>query len=354
MYLPFAILSTEHLKHNISVIRKAATNSQVMAMLKANAYGHGIRSTAMRLDNLVDFIGVARIDEAMALRKVGVKARICIMQGLYNQVDLIAAACNDFDLVVHTAEQLQLFDIATPQKINVWLKVDTGMGRLGFRVEEAMLVYHKLRSFKSIGTIILTSHFACAEEKEHKLNQIQLRKFRELAKDFPGPKSLANSAAIFNFAESHYDIVRPGLAIYGVSPIKGLELGLKPVMTLLATVMSVRDISAGTTIGYGARFKAKSDMKIATVAMGYGDGYPRTAVDGTPVLLQDKICSIVGRVSMDMITIDVTECAQVSCGNLVTFWGEQPALSHVAGFTQNSSYDILTSVQLRVKFNWTH
>ncbi len=356
MLSPFAVLSSEDLAHNISVIKEKASKSKIMAMLKANAYGHGIRSTAIRIDHLVDFIGVARIDEGLALRKVGIKSPICIMQGVYNQEDVMIASCNNFELIVHDWSQLSIFNIDLPRKINIWLKVDTGIGRLGFKIDEITDVYQGLRSMDCIGVITLTSHFACADDIEHPLNQVQIERFAKLANDFPGPKSLCNSAGIFNFPQAHYDVVRPGIALYGISPLRdqiGVELGLKPVMTLFAKIMSVREIPTGTTIGYGARYRATSNLKLATIGIGYGDGYPRCAVDGTLVLIKDNICTMIGRVSMDMITVNISELKGIKCGNLVTLWGKNLPLEMLINTTCNATYDILTSVQLRVKFHWT-
>jgi alanine racemase len=355
MHLPFAVLSTNNLRHNISILREKAPKSQMMAMLKANAYGHGIRSTAMRIDHLVDFIGVARMDEGIILRKIGIKTRICIMQGLYSKEDVMIASDNNFDLVVHDKVQIDCLDLVLPKKINIWLKVDTGIGRLGFHINEAMSVYQKLKSYNSVGTITLTSHFACADDIEHELNQLQIQRFHKLAMDFPGPKSLANSAGIFNFPNAHYDIVRPGIAIYGISPIKdkiGADLNLKPVMSLMTYVMSVRDIPPGTTIGYGARSQSKNHIKLATIAIGYGDGYPRSANDGTQVLIKDKICALLGRVSMDMITVKLRKNTNISCGNITTLWGTNLPVEYTAKSSNRSPYDILINVQLRVKFNW--
>jgi alanine racemase len=356
MHIPFAVLSSENLRHNIAVIKDKAPKSKVMAMLKANAYGHGIRSTAMRIDNLIDFIGVARIDEAIALRKVGIKSPICIMQGIFSQEDAIICSCNNFEVVIHDWTQLHSLDVNLPRKLNVWLKVDTGMGRLGFNVEEAMVVFSRLRSLNSIDTITLTSHFACADDIDHPLNKVQMERFSKLAGDFPGPKSLANSAGIFNFPQSHYDVVRPGIAIYGISPVKdkvGSDLNLKPVMNLMAKVISVRDVKAGTKIGYGARFTAQSNIRLATVGIGYGDGYPRSAADGTKVLIKNTLCSIVGKVSMDMITVNTVNRTDIECCDVAQLWGSCLPLEITSRTTNNSPYDILTSVQLRVKFHWT-
>lgn len=356
MYLPLAILSTENLRHNVAVIRRQIRNNvQIMVMVKANAYGHGIRSTSLRLDGLVDYLGVARIDEAIALRKCGVKTKICIMQGVYDQGSVVTAACNNFDLVVHNLEQIHCLDVPLPRKVNVWLKVDTGIGRIGFQPSEALCVYQKLQSCAGVGDIILTSHLACSEDRDNAMNSRQMKIFAEIASDFPGKKSIANSGAIFNFPESHYDIVRPGISIYGISPIdnKSSEnLDLKPVMTLMSKVMSVRDMPSGSTFGYGARFTSTKAMRVATIAMGYGDGYPRTAVDGTPILIKNKMCPIIGRVSMDMITVDVSGVHNIQSGDLVTLWGIGLPIEKVAKFTHNIAYDMLSAVQLRVIFNW--
>jgi alanine racemase len=356
MYLPFAVLSSENLRHNIRVIRERAPKSQMMVMLKANAYGHGIRSTATRIDNLVDFMGVARFDEGLILRKIGIKTPICIMQGVYTQEHVIIAACNNFDLIVHDKTQIDCLDTDVPRKINIWLKVDTGIGRLGFSTHEVLSVYQKLRSLNSVGTITLTSHFACADDIDHPLNARQMHVFHQLGIDFPGPKSLANSAGIFNFPNSHYDVVRPGMAVYGISPIKdmvGSELGLKPVMNLMTQVMSVREVAAGTTIGYGARSQAIKPIILATIAIGYGDGYPRSVPDGTKILIKNKICELIGRISMDMTTINLMHNTQVKCGDIATLWGENLPLEYIAKSINGSSYDIITNVQLRVKFSWT-
>jgi alanine racemase len=355
MYVPSAILSTSNLLHNLKEIKNIAKKSKVMVMLKANAYGHGIRSTAMRLDPLVDYIGVARFDEAVALRKVGVKAPICIMQGVFTKDEVIAASCSNFELLVYDFAQLDCLDITTLKKVNIWLKIDTGIGRVGFKPEQAQSVFQTLKSYPSVGVVTLASHFACADDKNHPKNQEQMQIFKKIAKDFPGPKSLANSAAIFNFPESHYDIVRPGISLYGASPfqnISAVNLNLKPVMTLISHVMSVRTMPKGSTFGYGARFQSASEISVATVGIGYGDGYPRSISDGAPVMVNNTICPIVGRISMDMMTIDITNCKSVKCGDIVTLLGQCLPLEDIIQYTANSVYDILTSIQLRVKFYW--
>jgi alanine racemase len=359
MTLPSAILSTTNLLNNFKVIKTRAPKSQVMAMLKANGYGHGIRSTALRLEGIADYLAVARLDEALALRKVGIKNKLVIMQGVNNQEDFLAAFNYSFELVLHDFYQLELLtslNYTLNNQINLWLKIDTGLGRLGFKPEELNFVYQKLSSLKFVGEIILFSHLALSEEISHPINEKQKKIFASLAQDFPGKKSLANSGAIFNFPDSHYDIVRPGLALYGYSPIKEIsskELGLKPVMSLVASIISIRNLPKNSTIGYGSLFTTERDSKIATVAIGYGDGYPRTAKSGTPFLIKGVFCPLVGRVSMDMITIDITDLKEeVKVGDFVTCWSENLPLEVVFPFTSNIIYDILTSMQLRVKFFW--
>ncbi len=241
--LAIATLSTENLLHNLEVIKSKAPNCEVIAMIKANGYGHGLRSTAMRLDGKVYSLGVASVDEAVALRKVNVKLPITLMSGAFEADDLFLASCNNFHLIFHEKTQLEwLNNIRLPNKIRIWLKVDTGMGRLGFSIEDAKEIYNILsQNDQIIQPIGILSHFACSEDITHPLNRTQLEKFHNFVKDLPGLKSIANSGAIFNFPSTLYDVVRPGIALYGISPIKGKtssELNLKPVMTLQTRLVS--------------------------------------------------------------------------------------------------------------------
>lgn len=354
-----AILSTENLLHNLSVIKKQAPDSRIIAMVKANAYGHGLRSVSLRLENHVASMGVASIDEALALRKAGVKIPITLMEGIFEPDELLVASCEGFHVVFHTFTQIQWLKASAslPVPITAWLKIDTGMGRLGFSLDDAKEAWNQLSSCKQISAPIgLMSHFACSDEPEHPLNQEQLTNFSSFIKDFPGPKSFCNSAAIFSFADHHYDIIRPGIALYGISPFAthtGAALNLKPVMTLQTRLISVRIARKGSSLGYGARFICPEDMPIGVIAMGYGDGYPRSARDGTPILVNGVRCSIAGRVSMDMITIDLRPYPNATVNDQVILWGNDLPLEEVAPYTNNIPYDILTAVQSRVRFHWT-
>ena len=357
--LAIATLSTENLLHNLNIIKNQVGDRKIIAMIKANGYGHGLRSTAMRLDGKVYSLGVASVDEALALRKVNVKAPITLMSGAFEADDLFIASCNNFHLVFHDETQLDwLNNIKLPNPINVWLKIDTGMVRLGFDLESAKRIYQLLSNNPQIVQPIgIMSHLACSDEKDHPLNLLQLSNFAKFVENLPGMKAIANSAAIFNFPDSHYDLVRPGIALYGVSPIKGKtasDLNLKPVMTLQTRLVSITKAKKDSSIGYGGRYICSKDMLIGVIAMGYGDGYPRTARDGTPIIVNNKRCQLVGRVSMDMATIDLSNCLDAKVGDPVILWGDGLPIEEVASYTDNIPYDILCSVQQRVKFYWTN
>lgn len=354
-----AILSTENLLHNLSVIRREAPAAKIIAMVKANAYGHGIRSVGMRIDPFVDMLGVASIDEALVLRKVGVKAPIILAQGIFEPSELIIAAAEKFHVVFHNEAQLSWLEKANlPTPLNCWLKINTGMGRLGLNLDQAKVYYALLSSHASVKKPIrIMSHFACADEKDHPLNQSQAIAFKEFIKDIQTESSFCNSAAIFNFPELHYDYIRPGLALYGVSPVvskRAADLDLKPVMTLQTSLMSVQKMKKGSNVGYSARYHCPEDMLVGIIAFGYGDGYPIGAKDGTPILVNNKECKLIGRPSMDMMAVDLRNCLDAMVGDPVTLWGEGLPIERVVEYLPgNITYNMLTSVQNRVKFIWT-
>jgi alanine racemase len=359
-----AILSTENLLHNLQVIRDRVKPAKIIAMIKANAYGHGIRSVGSRLDQFVDLLGVASIDEALALRKHGVNAAIILMQGVFEAHELLLASTEDLHVVFNNEQQIEWLDKSLlPRPLNCWIKVNTGMARLGFSLEEAPNVYHKLMNHSSVGQPVkIISHFACADQKEHPLNLQQIELFNGLIQKIKTSHgddvelSFCNSAGIFNFPDCHFDYVRPGLALYGVSPIPGMsasEFGLKPVMTLQTSLISIQHLTKGSCVGYGARFICPEDMSIGIAAFGYGDGYPLTAQDGTPVLVNNIECPLVGRVSMDMLAVDLRPCPKARIGDPVILWGDSLPVERVALHTSNITWDMLTGVQHRVKFLWT-
>lgn len=353
-----AILSTEALLNNVAVIKKYAPLSDLWAMVKANAYGHGLRSVSLRLERYVDNLAVACIDEAIALRRVGIKKPITLIEGVSEPDELLIASCENFHVVFHDPLQLEwLYASSLPLPLTAWLKIDTGMGRLGFCGDAAEHAYEKLLASKWINQPIgIMSHFACADVSDHPLNYQQINHFKKFVQDRPGPKSFCNSAGIFSFPDQHYNVVRPGIALYGISPLPHCNAstwGLKPVMTLQTRLIAVRTARQGSTIGYGARYVCPENMPIGVIAMGYGDGLSRTTQDGAPIIVNGIRCQFVGRVSMDMATIDLRNCPHARVGDPVIVWGEGLPVEEVAPYTNLSPYDMLTGVQPRVKFHWT-
>lgn len=365
-----ALLSTENLRHNATIL-KQKTNTKIIAMIKANGYGHGIRSVAKRLEGYVDMLGVASIDEALALRKAGVMAPILLIEGVFEPSELLIAASEHFHIVLHNDQQVAwLLRSKLPFPLSVWIKIDTGMGRLGFSLHEGALCYNQLKSHQNVQKPLhVLSHFACADEKNHPLNQAQMDAFETFICQHTDPSttqySMLNSAGIFHFPKYAYHYIRPGLALYGISPINGLmanDLDLKPVMTLQSSLIAIKSMTKGKSIGYGSRFMCPEDMVVGVIAFGYGDGYPITAKDGTPVLVNGVQCPLIGRVSMDMMTVDLTPLLKQALSNSdlipkigdpVILWGNDLPLEQVAAHTQNLTYDILTGIQNRVRFLWS-
>ncbi|CAO5676571.1 MAG: Alanine racemase [Holosporales bacterium] len=352
----YAILSTQNLIHNVHEIKKRVHDSKIIAMVKANAYGHGLRSVSMRLDSHVDAFGVAAIDEALALRKVHVKKPILLMEGIFERSECLIASTEGFEIVIHNQQQLD-WCIKSTHPLKVWIKVDTGLGRLGIPHDMVHKFYQDLKNADHIHPEIgILSHFACADIKDHPLNQKQIDMFLNIKKTCDAHFSLCNSAGIFIFANQAHDYVRPGLSLYGISPFCDLtskDLGLKPVMTLQSSLISVHDKKKGDSLGYGARYICHHDMRVGVIAFGYGDGYPISAQDGTPVLVNKTRCPLVGRVSMDMMMVDLTACPQAEIGDTVTLWGTDLLLEEVVQFTNEIPWSMLTSIQNRVKFLWT-
>lgn len=351
-----AVLSTNNLIHNLNVIKSYAKGAKVIAMVKANAYGHGIRSVSLRIAPLVDLLGVASVEEAMILRVgLGIKTPIILMQGILESNDLKIAADNDFDVVLHNHEQLRWF-LSQDEKLNIWIKINTGMGRLGFDITEVYKVYDVLvKSGKAKGIVRIMSHFACAEDIHHEMNYRQLKLFKEVANNIDTEFSLSNSAAIFNFPECAFNYVRPGLALYGSSPVAGKiadDYDLKPVMTLSTILMSIHNFKKGEYIGYGATYACPENMPVGIASFGYGDGYPLKNNGKAQVSLNGQLCSVVGKVSMDMIAIDLRECLHAKIGDKVILWGEGLPVETLASQTYNSPYNLLAAVQNRVKFIW--
>ncbi|MEO6078854.1 MAG: alanine racemase [Steroidobacteraceae bacterium] len=347
-----AEVSAGALRGNLARIREAAPRSRVMAVVKANAYGHGLVPTALCLAD-ADAFAVARLEEAIALRGAGVRKPIVLLEGVFDAGQLAEAARQNLEIVVHESEQLALLERAPAgHRFVVWLKIDTGMNRLGFRAQQVAAALTSLTSMgEHLHELRLLTHFASADEHDNPLTAAQLTRFAELTRGLTLTRSLANSAAVFAFPASHADWVRPGLALYGVSPFSdrvGSDLGLVAAMRLVSTVIAVREVPAGETVGYGGTWRAARDSQVAIVAGGYGDGLPRMLPNGTPVLVHGRRASLAGRVSMDMIAVDVTGVGNVQVGDAALLWGPELPVEEIAAHAGTIGYELLCGVSQRV------
>ena len=353
-----ALIDTAALRHNLGTIRAYAPGAKVMAVVKANAYGHGLVNTALALAD-ADAFAVARLEEGIALRSAGVRAPIVLLEGVFSAEQLAEAAHHRFELVVHDPLQLKLLEAHRgAERFIIWIKMDTGMNRLGFRPEVFPDALARLRVLTVPALELrLMTHLARADEREQWMTREQVASFdRAIAAAGLGganrlATSIGNSAGILGWPNAHGDWVRPGLALYGVSPFGGETAdkhGLKPVMTLETTVITVRQVKAGETVGYAGAWKAERDSAIAILAAGYGDGLPRHLESGTPVSIGGARYPLVGRVSMDMIAVDVTLAPKVVTGNKALIWGAGLPVEEIATHADTIPYELLCGVSQRV------
>ena len=347
-----ALIDAGALRDNLKRVRTLAPNSRVWAVVKADGYGHGAVNVARALAD-ADGFAVATLAEARCLRDAGIDHPILLLEGTIDLEQARQAIELRCDTVVHESEQLahleQLVDAGHDQRL--WLKVDTGMHRLGVAPEAVPDYLKRLRALGLRHPIGLMTHFASADEADPSPTEEQIQLF-ERCELGDAPACLANSAGVMAWPRSHRDWVRPGIMLYGASPgfdETGLELGLKPAMTLTAPVIAVREIPVGDRVGYGGRWQAQRPSRIATLAIGYGDGYPRHAPDGTPVWLHGRRVPLVGKVSMDMITIDVTDLDRIEIGEDAELWGAHLSVDEVAGHIGTVGYELLTRVSPRVE-----
>ncbi len=353
-----ALIDTAALRHNLGTIRAYAPGAKVMAVIKANAYGHGLVTTALALAD-ADSFAVARLEEGIALRSAGVRAPIVLLEGVFSAEQLAEAAHHGFELVVHDPLQLKLLEAHRgAERFIVWVKMDTGMNRLGFRPEAFPDALARLRALTvPVLELRLMTHLARADERELWMTREQVAVFdRALAAaDLLGPRRLAtsigNSAGVLGWPNAHGDWVRPGLALYGVSPFaadSADRYGLKAAMTLETTVLTVRDVKRGETVGYAGAWRADRDSAIAILAAGYGDGLPRHLANGTPVQIGGVRYPLVGRVSMDMIAVDVSGTPRVATGSKAIVWGAGLPVEEVATHAGTIPYELLCGVSQRV------
>jgi alanine racemase len=348
-----ATIDTAALRHNLKVVRARAPQSRVMAVIKANAYGHGLVEVARALEQ-ADAFAVARVEEGLALRSAGIPGPVVVLEGVFEREQQDAAAAAGFGLVVHIEEQVRLLRQAPAgAKFEVWLKLDTGMNRLGLDAAAFAAAHAALSQLPAVRQPVgLMSHLASADVREDPQNAQQLGRFRQATNNMPGVRSLANSAAMLNFSEAQVDWVRPGLLLYGVSPVGGsigVDLGLRPVMTLHSRVIALKDVAPGERVGYGGTWIAERMTRLAIAAVGYGDGYPRSLPSGSPVLVGGAPARLAGRVSMDMIGIDVTDLPRAAkLGDPVVLWGPGLPVERIAALAGSIPYELLCGISQRV------
>jgi len=323
-----------------------------MACVKADAYGHGLDRTAHALEDLVDGFAVACMEEALRLRASGIVAPLLLLEGPHSRDEVDLAAAQGIQLCIVEARQRDWLAAAAPSaRPTCWLKIDTGMHRLGFDVREVPRIATDLAELLGGAAPVLCTHFAGADDPQTGTTAGQLERFAAATRGLAGARSCANSAALLTLPESPGDWVRPGYLLYGGNPLRSgsaRDHGLRPAMEVSAEVISLRTIAAGERVGYGGRWQARRPSRIATIAMGYGDGYPRHARDGTPVLVAGRRCPLAGRVSMDMITVDVTDHAPVQVGDRAVLWGAEPGVDEVARCADTIGYELLAGLPARL------
>lgn len=349
-----AYINTEALTHNLQQIRSQAPNSKILAVVKANGYGHGLEYVAKSLPD-VDGFGVARIEEALTLRAGGVVKPVLLLEGFYAPSDLPVLVTNNIHTVVHSIEQLEALERAElDSPVVVWLKIDTGMHRLGVRPEQYAEFVERLHACPNVAKPLrYMSHFGCADELASDVTPRQIDAFMALTEGCRGERSLAASAGILAWPDSHLEWIRPGIIMYGVSPFaesaRGAEsYNLKPVMTLTSSLIAVREVKKGESVGYGGIWTSERDTKVGVIAIGYGDGYPRTAPNGTPVMVNGRIVPMAGRVSMDMLTVDLGPDSTDKVGDEAILWGEGLPAEIVAEHIGTIAYELVTKLTSRV------
>lgn len=349
-----ATIHIDALRHNLAQIRARAPHSRVMAVVKADGYGHGLERVARALAG-ADAFGVAALSDAERLRAAGVSQPILLLSGFDEPADIPRLRQLQVDTAVHHASQLEMLEQAERgEAIRCWLKVDTGMHRLGFAPEFVHEAHARLRALDGIvGDIVPMNHFASSDEFDNPQTREQMGVFAEATANLPGGRSLANSAAVLGWPDAHAHWVRPGGALYGMSVVAGTtgaDFGLRPAMTLATRLIAVNHVRKGGRIGYAGTWECPEDMAVGVAAIGYGDGYPRAAPAGTPVLVDGVATQLIGRVSMDLMTIDLRGVPAAKVGSPVVLWGPDLPVERIADAAGTIAYELTCSITRRVRF----
>jgi alanine racemase len=343
-----ALIDLDALRHNYQLARELS-GARALAVVKADAYGHGAVRCAQALEREADGFAVACIEEALALREAGIRAPILLLEGFFEAAELALIEQHQLWCVVHALWQVEAIEqasLGTP--LNVWLKLDSGMHRVGLHPADYQGAYRRLLASGKVSKIVLMSHFARADEPDCPRTAEQLAVFQQAREGLAAEVSLRNSPAVLGWPQVPSDWVRPGIMLYGATPFEQAQeqaARLKPLMTLESKVISLRELPAGEPVGYGARFVSERPTRVGVVAMGYADGYPRHAPTGTPVAVDGQLTRLIGRVSMDMLTVDLTDLPQAGLGSRVELWGQQVLASDVALAAGSIPYQLFCNVR---------
>ncbi|MEP6483490.1 MAG: alanine racemase [Rudaea sp.] len=342
------------LRRNLARVRERAGDAKVMAVVKADGYGHGLERVARALKG-ADAFGVAAIGDGLRLRAAGIDERVVVLSGPDEAADLAELRRLKLDAVIHHESQLAWLEAdRDPRSLRVWLKIDSGMHRLGFQPGQVRDAHRRLRALGNIESdVTLMTHFAASDEFENALTDRQVETFERATTDLAGARALSNSAALLGWPNASANWIRTGGLLYGLSVIEGKsgsDLGFEPAMTLSTKLIAINRVRKGERVGYAATYECPQDMVIGVAAIGYGDGYPRSAASGTPVIVNDIRASIVGRVSMDLITIDLRQVPDANVGDRVTLWGRDLAVEEIARHAGTISYDLTCGMTKRVMF----
>ncbi len=349
-----ALIDVAALRHNLSRARALAPTSRVLAIVKANGYGHGLARVGRSLQG-ADGFGVACLEEALALREASIQKRILLLGGVFDPAELLLVDQHRLDVVVHDEIQMEFLERARLRHpISAWLKVDTGMHRLGVHPASVPRLWQRLVACANVARPIrVLSHLASADDRQEEQTLSQLSCLLACADGLAAEMSIANSAAILTRPECHRDWVRPGIMLYGISPFadsQGTDYDLRPAMTLMTQLIAVKHVAQGETIGYGGTWRCPQAMPVGVAAIGYGDGYPRHAHSGTAVLVNGERVSLIGRVSMDLITLDLRGQPHARPGDPVVLWGRGLPIEELARGAGTIAYELVCRVASRVKF----
>ncbi|NOZ52086.1 MAG: alanine racemase [Gammaproteobacteria bacterium] len=353
-----ATINLSALQHNLQRVQQVAPSSQIIAIIKADAYGHGLVRVAKAL-NAADKFGVAGLEEALQLRNAGIRKPVVLLEGVLAVSELSKAGLQNLEVVVHHISQLETLEeyartaSNAASRLNVWLKVDTGMHRLGFPPSIVQTVWQRLQAIPLVKDVCIMSHLANADDTKDTTTDKQLALFNTASNNIDAKKSMANSAGILNWPMTHMDFVRPGLMLYGVTPFNqdvAADYQLRAVMTLSSQLIAINYFKKGDAVGYGGDWVCPEDMSVGVVALGYGDGYPRHAKSGTPVIVNGQRTDLIGRVSMDMICVDLRGFQNANVGDPVVLWGDGLPVEEVARYASTVAYELLCHVTQRVKF----